>query len=438
MSRILAFAVALTMAVYARADESLFRYHLIADGTTPVPGGPGTFSGFGQPSIDGDTLAFIGVPGAEPDRQGIYVGNANELGLVVNNDTAVPNGIANFHHYGSEVSLDGQDVAFWGQHDGPLSASVQGVYAMRDGVLDVIADGSTVYPGSASTITGFDAVDVRIAGGEVAFGANSSDDHDGLLVSDGTTPRLIAERNMPVPNESGWLFHRSYRPLAVDGDRVLFWAISHDPADTNLSEYATGIYLSEGDSLRVIADNTMPMPGTEGMFGCIGGVVGGLDGTSVVFTADSQNCNGTTSNPSPRLRGTYLWNDGVIETIVDTATVVPGSTDVFGASAIARDGDNIAFVGVAATGENPVSALYLWHDGRMDKVVDATYTFQGRAIQYFNFGQEGLSGNSLAFVVRFDDDNTGAIYVATLVPEPSSFVIAALGMLFLAMRIRRR
>lgn len=194
MSRILAFAVALTMAVAARADESLFRYRLIADSTTPVPGGLGTFQGFGEPSIDGDTLAFIGLSGAEPDRHGIYVGNANDLRLVVNNDTPVPNGVATFSSYGSEVSLDGQDVAFWGQHPGPLQGSVQGIYAMRNDVLDVIADGSTSYPGAGGTITGFAGVDVTMDNGQVAFVASRLDDRDGLLVSDGTTPRLIAER----------------------------------------------------------------------------------------------------------------------------------------------------------------------------------------------------------------------------------------------------
>lgn len=84
---------------------------------------------------------------------------------------------------------------------------------------------------------------------------------------------------------------------------------------------------------------------------------------------------------------------------------------------------------VACSANGPSGqGIFLFREGSLQQVIDVTDTLDDRTIQFFNFGREGLSGNSIAFVARFDDDNTEGLYLA-IIPEPSTLILAALGLL---------
>ena len=85
-----------------------------------------------------------------------------------------------------------------------------------------------------------------------------------------------------------------------------------------------------------------------------------------------------------------------------------------------------------------VLSLYLYDslEPALYKVVSEGGTLDGQRVQSFGVGAEAVSGNSIAFVVRFED-NTEGLYVATI-PEPSTLALLTIAALALTIGYWRR
>jgi hypothetical protein len=106
----------------------------IVDTTTPIPNGRGQFEGFGHPpTIEGEAIAFLGQG---PDQQrGIYLWRDGVLSMVADNSTPIPGGSGTFSSY-SAPSLAGDAIAFRG-----LGLSGQsGIYLWSDGAIVKVVD----------------------------------------------------------------------------------------------------------------------------------------------------------------------------------------------------------------------------------------------------------------------------------------------------------
>ncbi len=148
---VIGWGAALVIAVQAAlAAPIVFTFTRIADTSTPIPGGAGDFTSFGQsPSIDGDDVAFQGSGDSSFTQQGIY-STVGGLNAVANLSTAIPSSTGFFTSFGS-VTIDGGDVAFNGA--GPSSAQF-GIYSTVGG-LNVVADFDTLIPVGTGKFTYF-------------------------------------------------------------------------------------------------------------------------------------------------------------------------------------------------------------------------------------------------------------------------------------------
>jgi hypothetical protein len=153
-------------AVYASLGGVLTE---IVDYGDPAPGGGGPLNlDQAMPSIDGARVAFGAHPGADP--YAIYTSVAGVLELMADASTPVPGGSGSLFLRGP-VSLDATGAAF-----DAFSGSVGGIYVANLGVARVVADTTTPIPGDTGTFTAFGRGPASDSG-NVAFegiGSNTS------------------------------------------------------------------------------------------------------------------------------------------------------------------------------------------------------------------------------------------------------------------------
>ncbi len=143
---------------------------LVADSGTMIPGVNESFVGFSKPDIDEGTLAFRGH-GAS-GHAGVFKRTVTdpELIIVADVNTDIPGGNGTFIGFGAPsvfnvLSTRDGDVAFVGNG----SVFQKGVYAEIDGVLGVIADKNTRPPAAPGSFFDFPDTAPSISDGNVAF-----------------------------------------------------------------------------------------------------------------------------------------------------------------------------------------------------------------------------------------------------------------------------
>src|SRR5579864_858864 len=116
-----------TLGVYVKSGEIMQR---VADTRMVVPGGAGTFSAFGQPGFDaGGTIAFVGRDGS--GVYGVYAAGfpVKQAPVVVaNSSTPIPGGGGTFSYFDGAVAT-AAGITFFGNHEGQTVAA--GIYTFR-------------------------------------------------------------------------------------------------------------------------------------------------------------------------------------------------------------------------------------------------------------------------------------------------------------------
>jgi hypothetical protein len=227
----------------------------IADTSTPVPGTQSTFSQFNDPpSIDAGDVAFIGS--ALGVGKGVYKRLSDGPIQVVADQSAIAPGTQESFTELWEPSIDMGDVAFLAQ-----SASVQGVYSETGGVLRRVADTTTIAPGTQQTFVGLSAPSIEA--GDVAFAAafGMSPDFDSAVYveMDGVL-EVVADTSTIAPGTQE-TFTRFQTDPSMDSGNVAF------AAET---ESVQGIYAEVDGVLQVVADTNTLVPGTQETFSSFG------------------------------------------------------------------------------------------------------------------------------------------------------------------------
>lgn len=151
-----------------------------ADATTDVPGGTQDVA-VGMPfGLDGTNVAYT-------SNLGVYVANAGVARAVAETTTLVPGGVGSFTGFASAGSFDDGNVAFEGSSLLSLSPLefLDGIYAEIDGALLRIVDTQTPMPGSSETFEGFTSAGrgLSLSGDSVAFlGSGGGGSARGLFV----------------------------------------------------------------------------------------------------------------------------------------------------------------------------------------------------------------------------------------------------------------
>lgn len=187
----------------------------VADNQTDIPGGTGTFSGFSDPAFNAGNTAFLGD--GFNLQQGIYSDLGGALDVIVDKTTIVPNADgAPFDGFGVP-HLESSSIVFRGM-TAPLGQ--EGIYRAVGGNLEVVADLSTLFPGDLQTMQHFDE-GVDQDGGRVAFFGKDNFGWPRLFVHDGLELQLIAGPSTDIPLVSS-ASRAPFAPVAIDGSALVF------------------------------------------------------------------------------------------------------------------------------------------------------------------------------------------------------------------------
>lgn len=189
---------------------------IVADTATPIPGGAGNFVGFRfDPSIDSGNIAFAGGDTAGFSLGGVYTEIGGLLSVVADGSTPIPGGSGNFSSF-DIVSMDGTDVAFRG-----FAPTFIGLVTYIDGVFNVVMDQNTPIPGDTGNFTLFGAA--TLDGGNVVFLGGKNADLTGVYTDLGGTLRVVADKNTPVPLGTGNFTDFFFGPVAaIDNGNIAF------------------------------------------------------------------------------------------------------------------------------------------------------------------------------------------------------------------------
>lgn len=156
----------------------------VVDTQTAIPSGNGTFTAIPtDPCINGTRVAFIGA-GTE-GQEGVYVKTPGDpCQFVADLDTAIPGGAGTFTGFGA-VSVSETDLAFLGYGVGGQT----GIYDfVDDQLVKVVALGDSI---GGKRITGLDFSRTGLWGDPIAFRATFEDGSEGLYTMDIIVPFVL-------------------------------------------------------------------------------------------------------------------------------------------------------------------------------------------------------------------------------------------------------
>jgi hypothetical protein len=209
-----------TSGIYVKSGEILTR---IADTSTPVPGGAGSFSQFLALDFDpSGALTFVAADAT--GALGVYLTSFPQqqpIKVLANAQTPIPGGGGNFDNY-SGPAVTAAGVAFFASRIGHPPAGV-GIYVSSGGTLRPVATTKTPVPGAGGTFTGFGAP--AMSGSTVVFHAIGTAGSEGIYAQSGSgAVSVVADLNTPVPGAAGTFQAFFNDDPSIDGDTVAFCA----------------------------------------------------------------------------------------------------------------------------------------------------------------------------------------------------------------------
>ena len=230
--------------IYTRSVDTQHVAFPIATPFTPIPGGTGNFTSFGDKSIDGQRVAFIGF--GSSSQRGIYAKDVNSLGdpsLVIERNANLPGGSFDKFLSFSGISHSGNTVVFTGS-----GSSSSGVYFRSISGLIIaygtVADTNTNLPGPGRTgkFTSFSTP--SFDGHSSAFlGAGSGT--TGIFTNEGGPLRTVAEIGAtPIPEAAGNFTSFGVSSVSIDGGNTAFRGIGANSLQ--------GVYIEKNGALQKV------------------------------------------------------------------------------------------------------------------------------------------------------------------------------------------
>lgn len=244
--------------IYLQTGASLER---VVDRATAIPNSTANFFALGGPSLDRGAVAFPGFS-LNPAIGGVYRWESGTIDVVADHTTPIPGGSGLFNNFG-ETDIHQGVVAVAGRGAGGQT----GLYLGHPGgSLTRLYDTSTPVPGGGGAFTFF--AQPSLENGRVAFYARTPNT-EGVYSDASGTLVTLAQTGMPVPGLPGNTFLGSNTP-SLDNGYVVFYATISGPSGgfglfTNYGGEVSKI-ISTGDMLdgRIVDGVTFSRGGHSG------------------------------------------------------------------------------------------------------------------------------------------------------------------------------
>jgi hypothetical protein len=257
-------------------------------------------------------------------------------------------------------------------------------YAVVDGVLRIVADRDTVFPGGGSGVSSW-VRDIDHDGTVLFASAAEGEGRDLYTWSDGTITKVL-DTDTPIPGGSGvfdplnafWTAVIEDGVIVLKGRGPMHWV-------GGLNHQHEGIYVLTGAGLVKLVDNGDPVPGLPGQSFFRMGL------------------------------GRFGYSEGLLGY---TALLDP-------------DGDPET--------RDEYDGLFASLGGRSFKILTEGETLDGRIVRGLQLGEDPVAGGDIAFTAWFEDGTSG-VYVARFseIPEPGSLLLVGLGVAALLLFVRKR
>lgn len=159
-----------------------------------------------------------------------------------------------------------------------------------------------------------------------------------------------------------------------------------------------GIYLYMNGYLKTIANQNTLMPEGTGKFTQFG-ICPAFDKDNVVFIAQG----------SEEQQGVYISQDGFLSKVTNRKTSIPngqGKFTEFG-SCLDIDNENVVFI---ANGNNNQQGIYIYQGGLLSTIVDRTTSIPGGKGNFIGFGSCPAIDNQKVLFLGYGDNNQQGIY----------------------------
>lgn len=375
-------------------------YTKIADTSTPIPGGHGTFHGVGSPALAGSDVTLNGWGDPEDPclQGGIYLYRDSQLLEIADTCTLMPGCPWGYPFVGfSQPTVGSGHVTFTG------AAAYWyywcGIYDWHaDQRLVALVDPTTEDPGGYGMLSDF--FTVSRDGPYIGFSAWTSPGTHGIYIGEAGRLRLVANYDTPIPGGSGTFTAFDFNPTVGDG------LVAFTGGNVNL----WGIYT--GPPARKVADTNTLVPGGAGTFEWFADR-SPTDGGYVAFYGHSLSGN------DPQ-KGIYTNLGGALRVVADLNTQIPGMnlpfTDFTSFYGPGLDDGCVVF---RAEGPNEYVGIFCEVDGQLITVVDVdTQLDINLPIKDLQIDEQCVAGNRIGFWVSFDTgspmNHVYAVYVAEL------------------------
>jgi ELWxxDGT repeat protein/VCBS repeat-containing protein len=400
----------------------------VSNNEASIPGGLGSFTGFpAGPSLSGLAVAFPGTGAG--GQAGLYaqVGSSETL-RIADLTTPIPGGSGTFTALRDlALSATPVDPIHQAAFIGEGGDSQQGLYAMSFGDPSghnspvLLADLETSIPGGQGTFTALREPALSFQPGdpchEAAFIGDGSGGQQGLYaVSFGdascdNAPVVLVDLETPLPGGAGTFTSLSEPTLsAIPGDPCHEAAFIGNGSGGQQGLYAVSFGDASCSSSPVrLVDLGTSIPGGSGSFTA-------LHEPSLSFTPGDPCHEAAFIGDGPGgQQGVYSLSFGDTAcaaspaAIADRSTSIPQGLGAFtGFEVVSSSSGHTAFLGTGAGGQK---GIYL--ASTLTKVVDLSDTLTGAPLVDLRLDRAGLSASRLGFAASFTDGSE-AIFEVTI------------------------
>jgi uncharacterized delta-60 repeat protein len=393
---------------------------MVSGTTSAVPGGTGLFTGFPQaPVVSGSLSAFLGLGAG--GQQGVYSCDrtipTDPCVPIANLSSLIPGGSGTFTGF-SNVWTAGGFTSFIGAGPGQLGAYRCDRTIPTDPCVPIATLGSAI-PGGTGTFTNI----ANLAGPRgatstappqafIGSGVNQAGVYSCEVAGPGDPCTPVANVSTAIPGGTGTF--TGFSDVAVALDTTI-------PASAPIVVFIgsgtgqQGVYQCEvatpGDPCSPVASPSTTIPAGTGAFTGFSSVSVALD-TVTLDPRPIVAFIGAGANQMGVYRCVVAIPTDPCTSIANLTTGIPGGTGTFtGFTAVSTSLGHTAFLGQGSAGQ---SGIYV--ASTLQKVIAVGDRFMSRTVASLRFGSGGLDGNRVAFGATFTDGFEGVFIVDVTFP----------------------